>query len=188
MARPFANVIGFDDAPFPKTHRGDVPLVGVVYARGRLDGMLIGKVRRDGANATRAVTALVEGSRFRGHIQAVLLQGIAVGGFNVFDIQALHDALGLPVLVLARKQPDLAAIERALRTRVPGGTRKWALIQEAGPMERCGGVWVQRRGLSLEQAEATIRLHAQHGALPEPLRVAHLVGAALVTGHSHGGA
>ena len=30
MSRPIPNVIGFDDAPFPREHRGDVRLVGVV--------------------------------------------------------------------------------------------------------------------------------------------------------------
>ena len=49
--KPFSNVVGFDDAPFRRDHRGDVAVVGTVYAGLRLDGILLGKVRRDGANA-----------------------------------------------------------------------------------------------------------------------------------------
>ena len=49
--RRFSNVVGFDDAPFARSHRGDVKVVGAVYAGLRLDGILVGRVRRDGANA-----------------------------------------------------------------------------------------------------------------------------------------
>lgn len=36
--RIFANVIGFDDAPFSRTHRGDVTVVGAVFAGAGLKG------------------------------------------------------------------------------------------------------------------------------------------------------
>src|SRR6476646_4577913 len=117
-ARALANVIGFDDAPHARGGRGSVLLVGVVCARTRLDGVLVSRVRRDGADSTRTMIAMVEGSQFRGSVQAVLLQGIAVAGFNVVDVHALHRALGLPVLVIARKRPALAAMRTALLARV----------------------------------------------------------------------
>ena len=55
------------------------------------------------------------------------MQGIAFAGFNVVDVHTLHCALGLPVLVVARRRPDLAAIRRALVNHVRGGARKWRL-------------------------------------------------------------
>lgn len=186
MARGLANVVGIDDGPFHRTHRGDVPIVGAVYARDRLDGVVVGKVRRDGANATRAIAEMIERSRFASHVRGVLLQGIAMAGFNVVDLQMLRDRLQVPVLVVSRRRPDMRAIRRALHTWVAGGSRKWELIQRAGEMERCAGVWVQRAGIGRAQAEATIQLHARHGRLPEPLRVAHLVAGAMVEGESRG--
>lgn len=188
MTRRLSNVIGFDDAPFARDHRGDVPLVGVVWADRRMDGMLTTRVRRDGRNATAALARAVIRSRFAEHVQAVMLHGIAVAGFNVVDLEALHVALGLPVLVVARKRPDLSAIERALRDRVPGGARKWALIAKAPPMEPLGPLWCQRAGLTQAEAAALVAKTTVHGHLPEPLRLAHLIGAALVSGESHGGA
>ena len=128
---------------------------------------------------------IILGSKWREHVQAVLLQGIALGGFNVVDVHALAAALGRPVLVVARKEPDLAAIRAALG-HVPNGPAKWARIQTAGPMEACAGVWVQRAGLSFEEAEATLRLHARHGRIPEPLRAAHRIAGGLATGQSRG--
>ncbi|MGE0786742.1 MAG: DUF99 family protein [Sandaracinaceae bacterium] len=186
MTRRLSNVIGIDDGPFERAHRGDVPIVGAVFALHRLDGMVTGKVRRDGANATARIAEMIEGSAFREHLQCVLLNGIAVAGFNVVDIEALHARLGLPVLAIARRAPDLRAIRRALLTRVPGGARKWRLIERLGPMEPIEGLHVQRVGVGAREAAHVIRIHRTHGNLPEPLRVAHLLAGALVRGHSHG--
>jgi uncharacterized protein len=184
--RRLSNTIGIDDGPFDRGHRGDVALVGVVFTRTRLDGVMTGKLRKDGANATRAIAELVEGSPFAAHAQALLLGGITFAGFNVVDIHALHERLGLPILVIARKRPRYPIIEEALRTRVPGGLRKWALIEKAGPMQPCAGLWVQRAGLELDAAEQVIRDLTIHGKLPEPVRIAHLVAGGYQDGISRG--
>lgn len=187
-ARRLSNVIGIDDAPFARAHRGDVPIVGAVFAGARFDGVVTSRVRRDGANATTRVAAMIEGSRFRDHVQVVMLQGIALAGFNVVDVHALAAALGRPVLVVARRAPDLAAIRRALASRVPGGAKKWRLIERAGSMEPLGGVWVQRVGLEAASALSLLSRTTVYGALPEPLRVAHLLAGAWGRGESRGGA
>jgi len=183
-ARRFTHVIGFDDAPFERRHRGDVLVVGAVYAGRKLEGVLSGKVRRDGANATRVLAALVRGSRFRTHLQLVLLQGIALAGFNVVDLDALYRATGIPVLVVVRRSPDLARIRRALLDHVPGGARKWRLIERAGPVERCGTVFVQRAGLSLAEAARALAGHSTNSKVPEPLRSAHLIAGGITRGES----
>ncbi len=184
--RAFKNVIGIDDGPFPRDAER-CPLTAVVYAAARLDGLLTGTVGRDGDDATACISELIVTSRFQKHARAVLLSGITFGGFNVVDPHALSELLGKPVLVVARKAPDLVAIERALG-HIRNGDQKWAIIERAGEMEPTAGVYVQRAGLTLEQARATVAFHAQHGALPEPLRVAHLLGAGIAFGHSHGSA
>ena len=185
MTRHLTNVVGFDDAPFPRAHRGDVLLVGTVCARTRLDGVLSGRVRRDGANAARAMIAMVRASQFGGHVRAVLLQGIAVAGFNVVDVHTLARELALPVLVVMRRRPDLPSIERALAAR-PGGARKWALVRAAGEIEPLRGIHVQRIGLTRAEAAELLEATTLHGNLPEPLRLAHLIAGGVTTGRSSG--
>jgi len=202
------NVIGFDDGPFAPEHRGNVLLVGAVCAGTRLDGVVSGRVRRDGVDSTARMIELVRQSQFSEHIRAVMLQGIAVGGFNVVDVAELSHELGVPVLVIMRRQPDLDAVERALfsvtparRPRVRGADRKWRLIRAAGEIEPLGGtarpratglprgeqrLWLQRTGLSLEQARALISATTLHGNIPEPLRLAHLIAGGVITGASRG--
>jgi endonuclease V-like protein UPF0215 family len=182
----FSNVVGFDDGPFDRTRPGTaVLLVGAVCARTRLDGLLTGRVRQDGWNVTERMAALIEGSSFREHIQAVLLGGITFGGFNVADIHGLAARLDRPVLVVARRRPRLDKIRRALE-HLPRPQRRWALIERAGAMEPAGPVLVQRAGLSLAEARALLTATTLHGNLPEPLRLAHLIAGGLVTGHSRG--
>lgn len=184
MSRRLTHVIGFDDAPFPEAHRGDVLIVGAVYAGEKLSGVVAGKVRRDGANATRVLAALVRGSRFYSQLHVVCLQGIALAGFNVVDLKGLYTALGIPVLVVSRRRPRVNAIRRALLDHVPAGVRKWRLIEQAGPMEPVQGLFVQRAGLSLSDAEALLRRFAITSKIPEPLRTAHLIAGAIVLGES----
>jgi endonuclease V-like protein UPF0215 family len=182
----FSHVVGFDDAPFPPRHRGDVPVVGAVFARLRLEGILCGHVRRDGANGTERLARLVTASKFARQLQLVLLQGIALAGFNVIDLPALHRALGVPVLVVVRRRPRLDRVRRALLARVPGGARKWALIERLGPVEPVAGLFVQRMGLTLDEAAGVIRRLAVHSRIPEPLRTAHLIAGGIALGQSRG--
>lgn len=184
MGKPFSHVIGFDDAPFPRTHRGNVLIVGAIFAGSRLEGVLSGQVRRDGANSTRVLIDLISRSRFRRHLQTILLQGIAFAGFNVVDLEAVHAALGIPVLAIARRRPDYGAIRRTLFEQIPGGRRKWALIDKAGPMQPVAGVFVQCAGLSTEEAGNLITRFAFNSALPEPLRTAHLIAGGIGSGES----
>ncbi len=182
----FSHVVGFDDAPFARDHRGDVPVVGAVFARLRLEGVLSGRVRRDGANGTQRLAELVASSKFARQLQLVMLQGIALAGFNVIDVAALRRRLGLPVLVVVRRRPRLEKVRRARLARVPGGARKWRLIERLGPVEPVAGVFVQRVGLTLEEAGGVIRRLAVHSRIPEPLRTAHLIAGGIAVGESRG--
>jgi hypothetical protein len=182
--RRFSNVIGFDDAPFERDYRGPVTIVGAVFARRRLDGVLVGTVEKDGSDAAQKLASLIQTSKFAEHIRLVMLQGITLGGFNVVDVVALHERLQLPVLVVSRRAPDMAAIRRALVQHLPRGLEKWARIEAAGDMEPAGTVFVQRVGLTHAQAMDVLAQWAFHSRIPEPLRCAHLIAGALVTGQS----
>ena len=186
MPRHIHHVVAFDDAPFERSHRGDVMVVGAVFSGDRLDGVLSGKLRRDGANATRVIVELVRRSRFFPQLHAVLLQGITFAGFNVVDLPALHASLGMPVLVVLRQPPDLDAVRRALLGHVRGGARKWRLIEAAGPIEAIGPLFVQRAGLSLAEASCLLTPLIRHSRIPEPLRVAHLIAGGVTRGESAG--
>lgn len=186
MVRTTPHVVGFDDGPFDPGHRGNVLVVGAVFAGTRLDGVVSGKVRRDGVNATRVLGDLVRRSRFYPQLHAVLLQGIALAGFNVVDLHGLHRTLGIPVIVVCRRRPNLTRVKAALLDKVPGGRRKWRLVEYAGPPQQAAGLWLQWAGTSGAEAARIVSSLCQNGAIPEPLRVAHLIAGGIVRSESTG--
>ncbi len=161
-------------------------VVGAVCARTRLDGVLATTVRRDGSNSTDRLIESIMESRFAEHIRAVLLQGIALAGFNVVDLERLGAVTKLPVLVVVRKQPRLQLVKSALLDRTPGGAEKWQLIERHGAPERLGALWVQRIGLSLKEAAELLAATTSHGNIPEPLRLAHIIAGGVERGASRG--
>jgi len=91
------------------------------------------------------------------------------------------------------------------RPRVPGADAKWRLIERAGTIEELGHsrrslkkpvrsglragapkLWVQRAGLSIEEARRVVDATTLHGNVPEPVRLAHLIAGGIVTGRSRG--
>jgi uncharacterized protein len=181
-----SHIIGFDDFPFSRAHRGDINIVGTVFCGTRLEGVLRGKIRRDGANSAKEIANLVSSSKYAPQVQLVMLQGIAMAGFNVVDAYWLHKTLEIPVLIVARKFPIMDGIRDALLTKVRGGKRKWTLIESLGEMESCEKVFIQRVGLSFEEAREVLKSTTIYGHIPEPLRHAHLIAGGIATGQSRG--
>ena len=175
--------IGFDDAPFRRGAGGKVGVAGVVCAGTRFEGLVWGAVRKDGWNATDVLLGLLLGSKFLPQLHLVLLDGITLGGFNVVDLSRLSLALGRPCLAVMRQPPDLAAVEAALR-RLPRPGARLDLLRRAGPVHRTRGFVFQVKGADPDvAADALVRL-TDRGRVPEPLRLAHLIGAAFLTGRS----
>lgn len=176
--RGIANVMAVDDAPFsPADER--VTLVGAIYADERLDGVVTTWVTRDGEDATARIAAMLTRSRFAEHVRLVMLDGIAVAGFNVIDLERLCRTTGCPVVAVVRRRPDLDSIRDALIEHLPGGERRWRAIAALGPVEPVGEVFMQRAGIDRATAAATVQRHVRHGNAPEPLRVAHLIAGGL---------
>ena len=182
-------ILGFDDGPFKRGDR-DVLVVGVVYRGGSfLDGVVSTKVKVDGLDATKKLVALVKKTRFK-DVRVVMLDGLAFGGFNMVDMEALYDKTGLPVIAVTRDMPDFAEIDKAL-DHLPGKKKRWQCIQKAGTpvaVETKPGrrIYMQYHGLKEEDAKAIVRLSATHSLLPEPIRTAHLIAQGIVLGESKG--
>ena len=114
----------------------------------------------------------------------MLLDGISFGGFNVVDLPTLAARLGRPCVAVMRRLPDLAAIPSgpfaAFRAR-PGGSGRFG---RAGPVHSRPPFHFQVAGGEPDEvARALVRL-TDRGHVPEPLRLAHLVGAAVRLGES----
>ena len=176
-------VIGVDDAPFGRARGSRVHVAAVVCALTRMEGMCWGHATRDGRDATDVIGALIASSKFLDQSHLVLLDGVAISGWNVIDLEALHQRLDRPCVAVMRRPPDMGAVERSLAL-FEDGAERLAIIRRAGPIHTHDPFVFQVVGAAPNPtAEALSRL-TDRGHVPEALRLAHLIGAAVMTGQS----
>ncbi len=190
LSKPHVRVVGVDDGPFRRTGKF-APLVAVVLSTPNyVEGILRGRVTVDGTDATERVVTLLRSSPFLEGVRAVLLDGIAVGGFNLLNLGTLHRELARPIVTVTRRSPDFAAIRRALQTYFPADfAQRWRLVRarllfrvptDGAPL------WASAVGCSRSAAVALIRRTTVRGRFPEPLRLARLVARAIASARRPG--
>jgi hypothetical protein len=180
-------ILGIDDAPFDKfKDKGkDLLVVGTIYRGGNyMDGLLSTKIKVDGSNSTSRLTRMVNKCKFKPQIRVIMLDGIALGGFNIIDIEKLHKKTSIPVIVVIRRMPDFRKIKQTLRKL--GKAKKYRLIEKAGKPVKINSIYAQFKGITKEQAKAIIKISSIHSLLPEPIRVAHIIASGIKEGQSRG--
>ena len=178
-------VLGIDDGPFDKFNDKKTIVIGAIYRGGSfIDGIISTYVKVDGKDSTKKLVKMINKCKFRPQLQAIILDGIAVGGFNVINVSDLNKKTKIPVIVVMRDYPDFRKMEKAL-TKI-NHAEKIKLLKKAGKVYQLGEIFVQVIGLSLKQAEEIIDITCTHSLVPEPLRVAHLIAGGVVDGESKG--
>jgi len=178
-------LIGIDDAPFDKFSEKECLVVGTIYRGGNyMDGLLSTKVKIDGDDATKKVAAMINKCKFKKQLRCIMLDGIALAGFNVIDINELHRKTRMPVIVIMRKYPRIGEMEKALHKLKMGN--KMELIKKAGEIHKAAGLHIQVCGINVSKAEQMIKLSKTHSNIPEPLRIAHIIASGIKEGQSRG--
>jgi len=182
-------ILGVDDAPFTREDKRAL-VIGCVFRGGSfLDGVLTTHVEVDGLDATDKLIELVRDCRFK-DLRVIMIDGLGFAGFNLVDIERLFSETHLPVITVVRRLPDLSEMDNAL-DHLEGKAARWACIEKAGdphPVEMGDGkhIYIQYYGIKPEDALEITRLSATRSLIPEPIRVAHLIGQGLVLGESRG--
>ncbi len=182
VAKAHPRIAGVDDGAFVRTDRF-APIAAVVLTLpDRLEAARLSRVRVDGRDGTARVVALVRATQDPEGLRALLVDGPVVGGFNVLDLDAIHKALGLPVVAVTRRRPEFARIRRALEKWFPRTAeeryrllRRHRLLRVPTPGEP---LWAAASGCPGQDAVALVRRTMVRGYWPEPLRVAHLIASA----------
>ena len=182
-------VLGIDDSPFSFSDGRSLVVGTVVRLPNYLEAVLRTEVQVDGDDATDRLAEAMNRSRYRDQLRAVMLDGIALAGFNIVDIEALHEATSVPVVAVTRDQPDLDSMRSALKKHFYDCERRYELLTRL-ELKRiptghkplyASGIGMPWDDLALLVTQSTVR-----GAVPEPIRMAHLIAAAMVRGESKG--
>ena len=190
LLKQLVRVLGIDDGPF-KFSDEFVPIVGAVMRGGYLDGIMRSKVKVDGDEATEVIIELVERSRYKEQVRILMLDGIALGGFNVVDLAEVHRRTDIPCISVTRDKPDYKAMEKVLMRKFKDWERRWEIVGREDLFTVDTGhkpLYARAHGISNALARNIILRSIIIGALPEPLRIAHIIATALVKGESKGNA
>lgn len=182
-------VLGIDDAPFTFTDK-TTDIVGVVM-RGNhyIEGVLHSTITIDGMDATSICKEMITKTRHYKQLKAVLFDGATLGGFNVIDIESVWENTKIPVITITRKQPDFEKIIKALQTHFSDWKQRISLL-EKGRIQKIdtahNPIFIKCMGVSFSQAKEIITLATIRGAIPESLRVAHIIASGISRGESYG--
>ena len=191
-----ARILGIDDSYFEKGQTSPVLVIGVLCRGGEyMDKLISTSITPDGIDATQKIIELVNSTKSKEQIRTIMLDGIALGGFNVVNIKSIYKHTNIPVLVIIRKLPDLKKIEQAL-AKLVDGEKKLKVIKDAGKiyqyqvkhrdLKQPGKIYFQAAGISEEKAKEILKISITHGLIPEPIRLAHIIGQGIVMGESKG--
>jgi len=205
MIKKEIRILGIDDAPFNKLQnpfwipglqrvtnkllrrfmKGKTIVIGTFFRGGSsLDGVVSTKITVDGDDSTKNIVEMINKCKFKPQLKLLMLDGIAVGGFNIIDIEELNKKTGLPVIVVIRNQPDFDKIEAALKKL--GKEKKYELIKKAGRVYKIKNIYIQAKGIELEEAKEIVEMTCTRSYIPEPVRAAHLIASGVVDGESRG--
>lgn len=182
-------LLGIDDSPFMFSDKY-CTIIGVVMRGGEyIEGVIKNHVSVDGNDATSICQQIIENTRHRTQLKAILLDGVALGGFNVVDMNKIYKKTNLPVITITRDKPDVKKIEEALKKYFSDWKKRLYLIKKDKLHKietKHNPIYVKFVGLNLEETKEIIKISTIRGVIPEPIRVAHLIASGITRGESYG--
>jgi len=179
-------VLGVDDGPFDKGVGRTAPIVGVTMEGADLvEAVSVTEFPIDGEDVTDFLAVWVGQLRVKPALQGIFFGGITIAGLAVIDIHALSDRLGVPVVIVNRREPRNGRLIEALGAA--GLAHRRAILDRA-PSALCVNGRIYAAAAGADPAVAAALVHATLGKsdLPEPLRLAHLIARAIAKGESRG--
>ena len=182
-------ILGIDDAPFTFQQKYST-VIGVIMRGGQyIECVLRREVQIDGNDATDILSDMIMTTRHHDQLKGIMIDGIALGGFNIINIQALCERIQIPIITVTRDMPDFNKIRAALQHNFSDWKDRWKLLQQGALHEvktRHNPIFVKCVGIDIDEVKEIIKLTTIRGVIPEPIRVAHLIASGITRGESYG--
>lgn len=185
--KPEIRIIGLDDMPF-SFEDSSTDVIGVVMRGGcYVEGVLRGTITVDGTDASRVIARMISQSKHSSQLRAIMIDGGALGGFNVVDGSYLYDATSIPVMTVTAHKPDPKSMESALRQHFDDWQDRWTVMNH-GTLHVVSlryPLYIKPFGIDIKKATKIIQGSIVRGAIPEPIRLAHLIATGIHTSNSN---
>ena len=182
-------LLGIDDSPFTFSDKYATVIGAVMRGGEYLECVLSTHILIDGNEATEILIEMIQNTKHNQQLKAILLDGIALGGFNIVDIEKLYESTQLPIITITRDKPDFEKIKVALKKNFEDWNERFDLMKK-GELYKVktphNPIYVKSEGISIEETKEIIKLSTIRGVVPEPIRVAHLIASGIVKGESYG--
>ncbi len=187
MIKDQIRAMGIDDAPFEFSDK-EVMVVGTVTrAPNYLEGVLSTTVEIDGTDATNRLIEMINGSKFKEQIKVIFVDGAALGGFNLVDLEKLNYGTKIPCVSVSRERPDFQEIKKAMKGHFDDWEKKYMQIKKGELHEiktKDSPIYVQKEGVDIRTVKRLLGLFTMQGRLPEPIRLSHIIASGVVKGES----
>ncbi len=177
-----ARIIGVDDGPFNRDSERTLLVLTVYRMDGYIEGIITGHITTDGDDSAERISELLKDSKYGTQVRCIISDGACLGGFNVLDMELLNHLTGLPIITASDKAPNTNEITEALKNNFKNWEEKLSHITrfEPRPLKLPDGMcYVRGKGISPQGADDIIRRCTVRGRTPEPIRISHMVAAAI---------
>lgn len=180
------HILGIDDAPFIKDRDQAVPVVAVMMEGAMyVDGVAVNKMKIDDPEATRFLIEWIKSMKWTPSLQGIIFGGVTIAGLGLIQLPVFFQELKIPIITVTRQDTKESTLDTAFEAA--GLTQMIPVLNDNPPaVEIDEGLYASFVGATEKEAGKLIRSTLQKSTMPEPLRIAHLIGAALVNGESKG--
>ncbi|MCL4436446.1 MAG: DUF99 family protein [Thaumarchaeota archaeon] len=153
-------------------------LAGVIIRSDLIvDGIIYGAATLEGDDATDAIIDMFRRLN-RNDINVIILGGAVISLYNIIDVDKVSAETQVPVISVTFEESE--GLESAIKHHFPNNwARKIETYRKLGgrePVDLKTGyrVYVRAAGTSTQEAKKALDKFTLQGALPEPIRIAHL--------------
>ncbi len=182
-------VLGIDDSPFDFGDKKTSVIGVVMRIPSYIEAVLKTDVEVDGFDACTKLAEMINSSRYKEQLRLIMLDGVALGGFNVVDIYELYESVNLPIVTITRAKPNFIGMESALKEHFDDWSERYKVISKGDLVKietKHKPLYAKFVGIDLKEVKRIIDLATVRGAIPEAIRVAHLVASGIAKGESYG--
>lgn len=192
-----SGIIGFDDGMHQKSDLARfrnsqstpkyTPLVAVVTKGLQLMHVSQNTIEVDGQDATQKILRLVDHNPYLKELQLILIDSPTLGGFNIPDPFYISKQLSLPVLLVPSSTPNVQIpISQVYQQVFPQRKKEQSILNNLPSLESLTirintspnltkTIYFHAIGISVEELGEILQYITHYSAVPEPLRLAHLI-------------
>ena len=193
--------MAFDDGPHLKSDLAhfnqnfdkisNIPLIGVVCRGIQLLNVSKGSIQVDGIDSTKEILKMYESNPYKNEIRLIMIDSPTLGGFNPPNPFEIYEMTRIPIILLPDKKPK-SVISDVYSKVFPEREEQIEVLKKLPPLESLilsinqdpnisREIFFHAIGISKNEIVDLLNYLSEFSAIPEPLRLAHIIASSYVS-------